>query len=121
MVTSGEIIAAILTGVAGLVTIFFGRSFWNIFKDLIDDNQTEIVRLRQRLDDLQKKLDTMEKQLTEALLEQSRLVAKLDEYAGQAQNLLFENSRLKTLVSDLQEELAQCLSERNGASNEQIG
>lgn len=115
MVTSGEIIVGILTGVAGLVTIFFGKSFWRVFKDLVDDNQAEIMRLRQRLDDLQNKLDKMERSLTDALLEQSRLMAKVDDYSSQAQGLLFENKRLKTLVSDLQAALDECLSQREGA------
>lgn len=101
----GNAITALIAGIAGLVTIFFGRAYWASFSGLINSNSAEVDRLRKRLEKLQEKLDKLEDILHQTIIERERLASRVDDYATKAQVLMIENERLKEENATLKDKL----------------
>lgn len=87
-------ITALIAGIAGLITIFFGRAYWASFRGLIDRNSSEVDRLRQRLEQMQNKMDQLETELHKVILERERLARTVEAYGYQVQTLITENEQL---------------------------
>jgi len=89
------VIPAIITAIAGIVTIFFGRQYWSNYSGLIRGLQAEVARLQQTVDDLRTRLDQAEDTLHKQELENYDLGAQLDNYVSSAQYLSIESDRLR--------------------------
>jgi hypothetical protein len=55
---------------------------------------------------MQVKLDTLENELHNSILERERLASRVDDYATRAQLLLTENEQLRQELKDCQKKLA---------------
>jgi hypothetical protein len=56
---------------------------------------------------MQVKLDTLENELHNSILERERLASRVDDYATRAQLLLTENEELRQQLADCQEKIGQ--------------
>lgn len=99
---SGELLGVILTGIAGLVTIFFGREYWRSYSGLISDLKAEVTRLQGVNRDLQSRMDKIENRLHQRELELSLAQATLDNYVAMSQGLTEENRQLRERVRSLE-------------------
>lgn len=90
------ITAAILTGLASLIGLFFGRRYWDMLNGLVTSQAKEIERLQTLTRDLRDRLDRLEEQLFERSLQLQETMSSLDNYIVSSQNLLIENQKLRT-------------------------
>lgn len=90
------IIAAVLTGLAGLIGLFFGRHYWAMLNNLVTSQQREIERLQKLVRELRDRLDRLESDLYQKALELQETMGNLDNYIVSSQNLLLENQQLRT-------------------------
>lgn len=104
---SGEWIAAILTAIAGLLTIFFGREYWRSYSGLIDDLKAEVSRLQKLIRDERSRMDRIENRLHQRELELSQAQATLDNYVAISQNLTEENRQLRQRIRQLEQSTPQ--------------
>lgn len=95
-------IVAVITGIAGLVTIFFGRAYWSSFKKLIDGSQLEVERLRLKVEAMQVQIDSLERELMSAIKDRATLLARIESCNALADRLTAENARLAREVSHLE-------------------
>jgi len=112
---AGEI-AAIFTGIAAIIAIFFGKAYWGKFGNLIDHSQDELdvvrVDLRQlrkqhkiELEELREKLDRLREDHTSVLLERERLINRVDDYANANQHLMFDREKLQEELKEFEKEI----------------
>ena len=97
--------AAIITAMAGLIIVFFGKPFFGLFRDLIKGDQEEMLRLHAEIsrlttltNDLRARIDQIESESHKKDIEIERLRHRLDDYVASSQYLTNENNRLQAAL-----------------------
>lgn len=92
--------------IVALLGLFFGVSFWMMFRGLIANQRTDILRLQELVAVLRDRLDAVEEEQHQCELARQDALRRLDDYVASNQILMQRNEQLATENGDLRARLS---------------
>jgi len=100
-------VAAIVTAIAGLIGLFFGRRYWDMLQNMVSDQDREVRRLQHLTRSLRDRLDEVERNFYDRGLELERCLSAVDNFAASNQLLINEAQALRKEKVELQRRIVQ--------------
>jgi chromosome segregation ATPase len=108
-------VGAFLTGLTGLIALFFGRQYWLMLSRMVDVQTGEITRLQDLVRRMRDTTDEIELKYYQKESELNHALSVLDNYVTSSQYLSIENQRLRFEKQALESEVSRLSNILNDA------